>query len=80
MNPLLAGVLVDLLIGTAIQVVGFYLLGQGNKQKPEQLKDMKKPTSEGGIPIPVVFGEVDIASPNCIWEHDRQTIPRKVNL
>ena len=70
--------LIQLLIGTALQIVGFLLSGAGKKAQPEEMKDMESPTAEAGRPIPVIFGEVELSGVNIIWFGDKQGVQRKV--
>lgn len=46
--------------------------------KPEAAQDMENPTAESGRPIPVVFGEVTIKSPNVLWYGDKEVRTYKV--
>jgi len=75
-------ILVQLLIGLALQVVGFLLMPQTATSKPEEVTDMEDPTAESGRPIPVVFGEPPggLTSVNIIWFGDKTTTARKVKV
>ena len=76
----LAPFLLQLLIGTALQILGYVLTGLGKKTQPEEVKDLESPTAESGRPIPVLFGEMTITGVNVIWFGDKQGITRKVNV
>jgi hypothetical protein len=71
--------LTQLLIGTLLQVVGFLVMGGAKKGKPAEVQDLEAPTAEAGIPIPVVFGEVEIVGVNAICTADIQTILKEVS-
>lgn len=67
----------------AIAVVGMavsYLLtprlsGPKATSRPQEMGD---PTAEAGKPVPVVFGEMLIDSPNILWFGEKATRSRKV--
>ncbi|UUV43218.1 gene transfer agent protein [Rhodobacter phage RcCWillis] len=60
-------ILISVLIGFAIQVVGYLLMGQPKQEKTDDVKDLETPTAEAGRPIPVPFGELEIKGLNCLW-------------
>ena len=62
---------IPLLIGLALNVVAYLLMPKPKQAKPEAAKDMESPTAEAGREIPVVFGEMTIKSPNCLWFGDK---------
>ena len=70
--------LINLLIGLALQVIGFLLMPKPATQKPDEVRDMDDPTAEGGRPIPVVFGEVEVHAVNIVWFGDKSTTVREV--
>lgn len=43
------------------------------------LTDFTLPTADQGRPIPVVFGQVLITGPNCVWYGDLATVANKVH-
>ena len=45
------------------------------KPAPASLENLKLPTAEAGIPIPVVFGTVVVESPNIVWYGDLKYEP-----
>lgn len=65
--------LVQLLVGVALQVIGYLLMGQPKTSKSDAVQDLENPTAEAGRPIPVVFGEVEIKGLNVIWYGDKST-------
>jgi len=59
--------LIQILVGFAIQVVGYLLIGQPKEEKTDDVRDLEAPTAEAGRPIPVLFGEMEIKGLNCLW-------------
>jgi hypothetical protein len=75
--PFLA-LLAQLLIGLAFEVVGYLIMPKVKTDKGQDVTDMDDPTAEGGRPIPVVFGELNVDGLNIIWFGDKATTNRKV--
>lgn len=71
--------LVQLLIGIALNVVGYLLMPKPKGPKPEAVKDQEAPTAESGRPIPVIFGSITIQSPNLLDWYDKETVIRDVS-
>lgn len=69
--------LVQLLIGIGTAAIGYLMMPKAATSQPEEVTDMDEPTAESR-PIPVVFGEMDVA-PNIIWFGDKATTTRKVS-
>lgn len=63
--------LVALLISIAINIVSYLLAPKPKAPKPDAAKEMEGPTAEAGREIPVLFGEMIIKSPNCLWFGDK---------
>lgn len=64
-------VVVQLVVAVALAVVSYALTPKPKKQKPPATQDMDEPTAEAGRPIPVVFGTVNITSPNVLYYTDK---------
>ncbi|MGA1831666.1 hypothetical protein [Rhizobium wenxiniae] len=75
MFPFLS-LLVQLVVGIGLQVLGYLLMPKVASSKPDTFQDMDDATAESR-PIPVLFGELDVA-PNIIWWGDKATTTRKV--
>lgn len=58
------------LIIALVMVAAAYLLMPKPKSDGDDLGEFKGPTSSDSKPIPVVFGTVEIQSPNCLWFGD----------
>jgi hypothetical protein len=56
-----------LLIGIALQVVGYLLMPKPKSPKPPAAQDLEDPTAEAGRPIPVVFGTITVKGINVLW-------------
>ena len=70
--------LVQLLVGVALQILGFLLAPKPKAPKPPSVSDLEEPTAEAGRPIPVVFGSVTISSPNNLGWWDKAISTRKI--
>jgi len=68
-----ATLFIQLLVGVALQVIGYLLIGQPKASKSESVQDLQNPTAEAGRPIPVVFGEVEIKGLNVLWFGQKYT-------
>lgn len=66
-----------LLVGVALQVLGYLLAPKPKQQKPPAVSDVDDPTAEAGRPIPVTFGSVTIQSPNNLGFWDKAISTRK---
>lgn len=71
--------LIQLLVGVALQVVGYLLMPQSSSSSEEEFDPMEDPTAEAGRPIPVVFGEIWVDDVNIIWFGDKATTTREVD-
>lgn len=58
---------IPLLIGIALQVVGYLLMPKPKSPKPPAAQDLEDPTAEAGRPIPVVFGTITVKGINVLW-------------
>ncbi len=65
--------LYQLLVGVALQVIGYLLMGSPKSEKPDEVKDLEDPTAESGRPIPVVFGEIEVTGVNIVWFGEKST-------
>ena len=66
-------ILFQLLVSLVFMVLAVLLRPKPKKPTPQ---DIQPPTADAGKPIPVVFGSVQIMSPNCIyfgqaWHNER---------
>lgn len=64
------GFWVTLAIAFVVNVVAYMLMPKPNRSTSAQSQDLREPTAEAGKPIPVVFGEVTIMSPNVLYYGD----------
>jgi len=70
--------LVQLVVGVALQVIGYLLAPKPKKEKPPSVDDLEDPTAEAGRPIPVVFGSMEIQGLNNLGFWDKDIQIRKV--
>ncbi len=71
------GIFVQLLVGIALNVIGYLLMPKPKPPKPPELEDLENPTAEAGRPIPVVFGSVTVSGLNILWYGDKEIVTRK---
>lgn len=71
--------LIQLIVGIALQAIGYLIMPQVKNERADEVTDMDNPTAEGGRPIPVVFGEKDVTGLNIIWFGDKATTSREVS-
>lgn len=63
----------QLLIGLALNIVGYMLMPKPKTVKPDGAKDMDAPTADAGRPVPVVFGTITVRGLNVLWYGDKST-------
>lgn len=68
----------QILIGLGMMILGYIIMPKPKATKPDEVTEMEAPTAEAGRPIPVLFGEVNIKSPNFLWWGDKEFIERNV--
>lgn len=68
------GFFLQLLIGIALQFVGFLLTPRPKVSQPDSVQEMEAPTAEAGRPIPLVFGTEEIKSSNVLWYGEKKTV------
>ncbi|HLV16937.1 MAG TPA: hypothetical protein VKY70_05685 [Pseudomonas sp.] len=78
--PFLATFFISLAVSVALSLIAYALMPRPKRTTPDMARDMEMPTSEAGRPIPVVFGEGTVKSPNCLWYGDVGTIEQAVNI
>ena len=61
----------NILIGLGLMILGYLLQPKPKAQKPAEVTEMEGPTAEAGKPIPVIFGDIWIKSPNYLWWGDK---------
>ena len=66
----------QLLIGIALQFLGYLLMPKPKQPKPPSLDDFKDPTAQAGRPIPVVFGSIRVKSANVLWYGNKEIVAR----
>jgi uncharacterized membrane protein len=71
--------LINLIVGIALQAIGYLLMPKSKSSKDSTVTDMENPTAEGGRPIPVVFGEIEVTGVNIVWFGDKATTTREID-
>lgn len=69
--------LVMLAISVVMQVVGYLLMPKPKQPKPPSMEDFEYPTTSTSRARPVIFGSIELKSPNLLEEHDKQRNSRK---
>lgn len=64
---------VMLAISLALNVASYILAPKPKSARPDAVKDLEEPTAEAGRPIPVIFGTLELRSPNVLWVGDKST-------
>ncbi|UVK46808.1 hypothetical protein BPNPMPFG_002518 [Mesorhizobium sp. AR07] len=72
-------ILINIVIGIALQAIGYLMLPKPKSEKGAEVTDMDNPTAEGGRPIPVVFGEKEVTGVNILWYGDKETTSREID-
>lgn len=70
----------QLLLGIALNVLGYLLMPKPKPPKPPEVEDLDDPTAEAGRPIPVVFGSIKVKGLNILWYGDKAIDTRKVKI
>lgn len=70
---------ITLLLGIALQILGYLLAPQPKREKPAAAQDLQDPTAEAGRPIPVLFGTMTITGVNVLWFGDKKVIEYEVS-
>lgn len=78
--PFLATFFISLAISIGLALIAFALMPKPKSNTPDMARDMETPTAEAGRPIPVVFGEGTIKSPNTLWYGDAVSIDTQVSV
>ena len=71
--------LINLVIGVALQVLGYLLMPSAKGANKREFDDMDDPTAESGRPMPVTFGEIEHTDVNIIWYGEKATVTREVD-
>lgn len=64
----------NIIIGLGMMILGYILMPKPKVERPDETAEMEGPTSEAGRPIPVIFGELSVSSPNFLWWGDREFV------
>lgn len=64
--------LATLLVTLAMNVAAYVLMPRARPDSPASTKEKQEtPIADAGVPVPVIFGEVDIRAPNCLGYWDK---------
>lgn len=70
-----------IIIGFALQVVGYLLAPKPKKDKPREAQDLEAPSVESGREMPVIFGTVNvIVGLQVLWYGDKSQEDREISV
>ncbi len=72
--------LISLAVSIALAVVAYALMPKPKRSTPDMARDLEMPTAEAGRPVPVIFGEGTIKSPNALWHGDPHTDTLEISV
>lgn len=72
------GLLFRIIVGVALQFLGYLFAPKPKGPKPAATSDLKSPTAEAGRPITVVAGSITVTGPNIIGYCNKQSRHRKM--
>jgi hypothetical protein len=61
----------NLLIGLALLIIGYLIMPKPKQAKPKEVSELEAPTADSAKPIPFVFGDLTIKSPNFLGWWDK---------
>lgn len=73
------GFWIQLAIAVVLSVVSYALAPKPSRTASPQSQDLRDPTAEAGKPIPVLFGEMMVTSPNVLFYGDVSKNEYEVN-
>lgn len=59
--------IVQIIIAIVLMITAYLLAPKPKTPQSNATTDTDKPTADASRPVPVVFGDVTIKSPNCLW-------------
>lgn len=72
--------LLSLAVSVAIALIAYAFMPKPKKTTPDMARDLEMPTADAGRPVPVVFGEGTIKSPNTLWYGEPSTEDIEVSV
>lgn len=76
----LGAFLVQLVIAIVVAVAAYLLAPKPKSAASDSTRELEAPTADAGRPIPVVFGELVVKGPNCLWYGDISHETHKVKV
>lgn len=71
---------VMLAIAVVTNVASYILAPKPKASRPDSVQELEDPTAEAGRPIPVIFGTVEVRSPNVLWYGDKSTRTYEIKI
>ncbi|MDW7746592.1 hypothetical protein [Halomonas sp.] len=72
--------LLAIAIAIILTVIAYALMPKPKANKSDMSRDLETPTSDAGRPVPVVFGDITIKSPNCLWYGETKTSQHEIDV
>lgn len=63
----ITNILIQLAVGLVLAFAGYLLMPKPKQEKPPEVQDLERPTADANRPIPVVFGTLQVRSPNFLY-------------
>lgn len=76
----LGAFLLSIAVSITLALIAYALAPKPKNSTPDMAQDLEMPTAEAGRPVPVVFGEGTIKSPNTLWYGHPATRTSQVNV
>lgn len=71
---------ISLLIGIALNIIGYLLMPKPKQPKPPSVSDVDDPTADAGRPLPLLWGSLTTTGPNNMGFWDKEIATRKVKV
>ncbi len=72
------GFFVQLLIGIALNIIGYLIMPKPKVDQGTETKDLEDPTAEAGKPVPVIWGTLTLKGLNILWYGEKETVQKKM--
>ena len=70
----------QLVLSIALSLLASALMPRPKAETPPASDPLEAPTADAGRPIPVIFGDLIVKDPNCLWFGDISIRMKKVKL
>ena len=70
---------IQIAIAVVIALVAYALMPKPKSRTADMARDLEMPTAEAGRPVPVVFGNGTLKSPNTLWYGEPNTVTVEID-